>query len=225
MAQMEARIAQIEARLAAIDPPVQNPPLKPTPDLSKESFESALQRATIPAMPPVAPLGVQVPPTGIAPVTFPMPEASSVGMPIGSIPLDARQAAARDRLLPFIQEAAQKTGLSEALITAVIQTESDFDPKCVSSAGAMGLMQLMPENVRELGVSDPFDPRQNILAGAKHLKDQFVRFGTTEKALAAFNAGPGAVERYGGIPPYRETQNYVKKITATLRSVNALPEH
>ncbi|MCC7491359.1 MAG: transglycosylase SLT domain-containing protein [Fimbriimonadaceae bacterium] len=113
----------------------------------------------------------------------------------------------------LVKEACQKYGVDESLVLAVMQTESDFNPRCVSSAGAMGLLQLMPENCRELGVSDPFDPAQNIDGGVRELKKMLATFdGDLKLALAGYNAGPNAVKRYGGVPPYRETQDYIPKV-------------
>jgi soluble lytic murein transglycosylase-like protein len=120
-------------------------------------------------------------------------------------------------LQPLLAEASGRTGVSEDLIAAVIATESGYRPDAVSSAGALGLMQLMPGTARALGVVDPFDPRQNVLAGAEYLRRQLHHFGSVEKALAAYNAGPGAVERYGGVPPYRETRSYVRRVLDALR--------
>lgn len=116
----------------------------------------------------------------------------------------------------LIHQAATKHGISEDLVREVIRAESDFNPRCVSRAGAMGLMQLMPENCREYGVTDPFDPAQNVDAGVRHLKDMLDQFGRLDLALAAYNAGPGAVRKYGGIPPYPETRAYVAKIRERL---------
>ena len=116
----------------------------------------------------------------------------------------------------LIQSAAQKYGVNDKLIRAVMKAESDFDPRCVSSAGAKGLMQLMPENCQEAGVTDPCDPAQNVDAGVRQLKQMLDGFGRLDLALAAYNAGPGAVQRYGGIPPYRETQAYVSRILKSL---------
>jgi soluble lytic murein transglycosylase-like protein len=127
-----------------------------------------------------------------------------------------RRAMAPSELQPLIQEAASKTGVSEDLITAVMQQESAFRPNAVSPVGAQGLMQLMPGTARSLGVEDSFDPRQNILGGAQYLRQQLNRFGSVEKALAAYNAGPGAVAKYGGVPPYAETRQYVNKIMRNL---------
>ena len=114
-----------------------------------------------------------------------------------------------------IQAAAAKYGLDPALLKGLIRQESNFNPNAGSPAGAQGLTQLMPGTASSLGVTDPHDPQQAIDGGAKYLKQQLDAFGgDVQKALAAYNAGPGAVKRYGGIPPYAETQNYVRKVMA-----------
>lgn len=105
--------------------------------------------------------------------------------------------------------------LDPALLAAVAKQESGFDPSAVSPAGAQGLMQLMPATAKSLGVSDPFDPAQAVEGAAKLLDQLLVRFGSIELALAAYNAGPGAVARYDGVPPYAETQNYVQSIMSS----------
>ena len=121
--------------------------------------------------------------------------------------------------VPFsdlINAAAARTGVPGELIAAVAQQESGFNPKAVSSAGAQGLMQLMPGTADGLGVTNPFDPAQAIDGGARLLKDLLARFGKVDLALAGYNAGPGAVLRYDGVPPYPETQNYVRSVLAIL---------
>jgi soluble lytic murein transglycosylase-like protein len=114
-----------------------------------------------------------------------------------------------------IDAAAAKYGLDPALLRGLIRQESNFDPNAGSPAGAQGLCQLMPGTAAALGCTNVHDPAQNIDAGARYLRQQLDAFGgDVSKALAAYNAGPGAVKRYGGVPPYAETQNYVRQVQA-----------
>ena len=125
----------------------------------------------------------------------------------------SRDPARYSRYNSLIGEAARLYQLPESFIRAVLRVESDFNPTVVSRAGAMGLMQLMPRTARSMGVSDPFDARQNIHGGARYLRILANRFkGDLVLTVAAYNAGQGAVQKYKGIPPYKETQRYVRRV-------------
>ena len=113
----------------------------------------------------------------------------------------------------LIEKYADQTGLDSDFVKAVVNQESGFNPNATSKCGAMGLMQLMPGTAQGLGVTNAYDPEQNIQGGTKYLKGLMDRFDNNKSlALAAYNAGPNAVKKYGGIPPYQETQNYVKNV-------------
>jgi soluble lytic murein transglycosylase-like protein len=117
----------------------------------------------------------------------------------------------RGEYLALARDAARKHGIPEDLFLRLVQQESGWDPQAKSHKGALGLAQLMPATARALGIN-PMNPRENLEGGARYLKRQYEKFRTWHLALAAYNAGPAAVEKYGGIPPYKETQNYVRVI-------------
>lgn len=121
----------------------------------------------------------------------------------------------KSQILDMITKISEKHGVDDKLVKALIRQESGFNPKATSKSGAMGLMQLMPATAKGLGVQDAYNPVQNVEGGVKYLKSMLNRYnGNIILALAAYNAGPGAVDKYSGVPPYAETQNYVKNILA-----------
>jgi soluble lytic murein transglycosylase-like protein len=194
---INARVEEIQSMIGA---------LRAGP-ASDGAFADALQSAT--------PSG----PQGSAPGT---PAANPTAAADATL---ATGAAAGSLNTPFageIQAAAQKHGIDPALLTGLVRQESNFNPNARSPAGATGLTQLMPGTAASLGVTDSTDPAQALDGGAMYLKQQLEAFGGDErKALAAYNAGPGAVQKFGGIPPYAETQEYVKKVLAYAQEYRA----
>lgn len=165
--------------------------------------------------------------------TLPPPAAAQVKMRIGDdgVPYIYNETPVQHgrrlalRLVPvpnsehaeLIRRHADEERLSPRLVQALVQVESGYNPRAVSSKGAQGLMQLMPDTARMLAVDDPFDPEQNLRGGTRYLRSMLDRFGDMQMALAAYNAGPTAVQRHGGVPPYAETQGYVRRILALYR--------
>jgi soluble lytic murein transglycosylase-like protein len=149
---------------------------------------------------------------------------AAVAAPLVAPPVPDRQVGgvAASSYQPLIREIAGRHAVPAKLVEAVIRVESGFDPRAVSRRGAQGLMQLMPATAKGLGVANPFDPKQNVEGGAKYLKQLLDQYGgDTQKALAAYNAGAGNVDKYNGVPPFAETQAYVANITASLDNAKA----
>ena len=144
---------------------------------------------------------------GFARLLSPVADASATTLSSAGVP-DAPA-----EIESLIEASAARYGVDPALVKSVVAVESSFDPNATSKTGAQGLMQLMPETAAQLGVGDPHDPAQNVDGGVRYLRSLLDRFGgDTRLAVAAYNAGPGAVERYAGVPPYAETQNYVLSV-------------
>jgi soluble lytic murein transglycosylase-like protein len=183
-----SRVSQLQAMMAS----AYGPTITPAPASETKSFSTELANATATSL-------------GGAPSALTPPTAAVSELPSGT---------------PYASEitaAAKASGVDPALLAGLIKQESGFNPTAGSPAGARGLAQLMPGTAAGLGVTDVLDPVQSINGGAKYLAQQLKTFGgDVAKALAAYNAGPGAVQRFGGIPPYAETQNYVHRITAML---------
>lgn len=186
-------------------------------DRRRGAHRRQMRTAVLAAAVSSAPLARSV--TALLPLPAKVKACVEVSTEFVAIPADEAYA-------EIIQEAATAYDMDPDLIHAVMRTESAFHPFAVSRAGAEGLMQLMPELSNEMGVGDAFDPRENIMGGARYLKRLLdLHDGNLDLALASYNAGPGNVERYGGMPPFQETRNYVKTIkrilTARRRSANA----
>ena len=135
---------------------------------------------------------------------------------LAASPSATRPQLAPDALRDLVDTVAARVGLDRKLAHAVVRVESNYDPRAISPKGAMGLMQIMPSVVRQYGMIDPFDPEENLEVGMRHLRTLLARFDPS-RALAAYNAGVGAVTKYGRVPPYRETQEYVRRILALVK--------
>jgi soluble lytic murein transglycosylase-like protein len=190
-----SRIAQLQAMVSAAAGG------GAPPQSTTTSFSTALASATAPA----------------ASATLATPVPTATAATASTLPAGTPYASE-------ITAAAQANGLDPALLAGLIKQESGFNPTAGSPAGARGLAQLMPGTAAGLGVTNVLDPVQSISGGAKYLKQQLDAFGgDVAKALAAYNAGPGAVQRFGGIPPYAETQNYVRAVQAHAASFRSAP--
>ena len=210
-----SRIGQLEAMMASAAGTAAARTGGTAAPTSASGFAGALATATAAG----APAGVGAP-AGIGATAAATPLAAGVGAGVlmGTGGALATGASALPAGTPFAAEitaAARKHGLDPALLAGLVKQESGFNPNAVSPAGARGLTQLMPGTAAGLGVTDASDPVQALDGGARYLKQQLDRFGgDVTRALAAYNAGPGAVQRFGGVPPYAETQAYVRNVQA-----------
>lgn len=174
-------------------------------------------------------LAAGTPPAGAAGVKLGLGEAGRKVIFNESSDQRARRFATRlvavpdDGLEPLIDQHSESQQLDPRLVRALIQIESGYNARALSRVGAMGLMQLMPATATSLAVSNAYDPDQNLRGGTAYLRRMIDRFGSLELALAAYNAGPEAVARHGGIPPYRETRDYVRRVLALYRGDVSLP--
>jgi soluble lytic murein transglycosylase-like protein len=151
-------------------------------------------------------------------------QALAPQQPPATVATDAPAPVPPEQINALVQQNADVWQVDPALIKSVIANESSFNANATSPVGAQGLMQLMPETAAALGVKDPYDPAQNVAGGTRYLKSLLDRFkGDTRLAVAAYNAGPGAVEKYNDVPPYAETQNYVKNVLGSYTSYSKLP--
>jgi soluble lytic murein transglycosylase-like protein len=187
-----ARVAELRSMIAAVQ----------TGPRGTGSFAGALAEASAVGGPTAAPALAEATALTPAPATATTAASPTTAPGGGAVPYQA-----------LIEESCARYGVDPALLAGLIEQESHFDPTVGSSAGAQGLTELMPETAASLGVTDPHDPAQSIDAGARLLSEKLGEFGgDTELALAAYNAGSGAVQQYDGIPPYPETQEYVQKV-------------
>ncbi len=211
---IQSRIADIEQRLASLNAP-------PPQQADAPAFGQTLRRAQEAALPSLNETRVPLSSVYVTPAALgPLPPGGAAPLPVTPSEIVPLPRASAEKLDPLIQNYAAKNGLPPALVKAVIQTESGGNPRAVSRAGAMGLMQLMPANVREAGVHDPFDPEQNIAAGTQQLAHLMAQYGgDLDLTLAGYNAGPGNVKKYGGVPPFTETQNYIRRVRAAMGSL------
>jgi soluble lytic murein transglycosylase-like protein len=196
----ESGISALESRMQQIESLIQ----------SMEARKAAVLKNSGATL-PVNPIGETA---GPKPFQFYLPQTGGPSFNPGTESVKGPQGnAAFQMVQPLVENLSARYGVDKTLVNAIIQQESGFNSQAVSHAGATGLMQLMPGTAKDLGVSDPRDPAQNLDGGIRYIKSLLNQFnGNIPLALAAYNAGPGAVTRYKGVPPYQETQKYVRNI-------------
>lgn len=151
--------------------------------------------------------------------TYNAAASGASGISSSSVKLETSGLSCSADLDAIFNEAASKYGVDAKFLKAIAKCESDFSTECTSRSGAMGIMQLMPQTAASLGVTNAYDPYQNIMGGARYISEKLTQYnGDKSLALAAYNAGSGNVAKYGGIPPFKETQNYVAKVMAYYNS-------
>ena len=156
--------------------------------------------------------------------TYNAAASGASGISSSSVKLEASGLSCSADLDAIFNEAASKYGVDAKFLKAIAKCESDFSTECTSRSGAMGIMQLMPQTAASLGVTNAYDPYQNIMGGARYISEKLTQYnGDKSLALAAYNAGSGNVAKYGGIPPFKETQNYVAKVMACLLYTSPSP--
>lgn len=197
----QQRLAQIQNYVTAFDPKTKS--IAPPSEANVQSFSEVLKSS---AKSKFGDLLVN-------------PSSMNVDAQIAQYGANDYSKASKPQLLSMISQISRKHGVDEKLVNAVIKQESGFNPNATSHCGAMGLMQLMPATAKGLGVADAYNPVQNVEGGVKYLKNLLNKYnGNIILSLAAYNAGSGAVDKYDGVPPYKETQNYVKSILANYLS-------
>jgi soluble lytic murein transglycosylase-like protein len=186
---------------------------EPKPDSSAQKQTVATQSKHVAKKQSTAPIQAATQAPTQSPTQVKTNSAPAIATPVVSAPPAISASTTRPNLDTMVEQTARRHDVDVNLVKAMIRTESNNNPRAVSNKGALGLMQLMPFTARDLGVTNVFDPVQNVDGGVRYLKSLLTQFGgDLPLSLAAYNAGPGAVTRHGGIPPYRETQDYVKKI-------------
>lgn len=210
---IRGRIAEIKSKLEGLSGPEPDQPFEPLPQPKAMPLGAAGTSGILAGM-----KGAMVGNPAMASLAGNLP----VNPMAGGFGISAAVPEGREAWLPAIKAAAEQNGVDPLLFEALVEQESQFRPRAVSEAGAMGLTQLMPGTAKELGISNPLDPLQNLNGGARYLARMLKEFdGNEALALAAYNAGPGAVKKAGGVPAFRETSNYVDRITSKVAEKRA----